>query len=235
MENNSKKITTFRLNLHLTTSATSAEAAETTPDTAADFMFYGSTPEEFDHALSTILDVVTDTAYGGQLNGLREIMDRSTAEFMASAAEQEQPEEEAPAAHDDALDVMRYGQDKPQNPALLIETPPLPTKTEPQTPPRSVEHPHGARGLMFLHCPVCNRTFKQFNKDFTESANCFCGAKIPLDNTIRFEYTCPACGKLTYGRTNIETATIDAGSMNCVCGTPCRELRWDPEVRSFHD
>lgn len=62
-------------------------------------------------------------------------MDRSTAEFMANAAEQEQPEEEAPAAHDDALDVMRYGQDKPQNPALLIETPPLPTKTEPQPPP----------------------------------------------------------------------------------------------------
>lgn len=88
---------------------------------------------------------------------------------------------------------------------------------------------------MFLHCPVCNRTFKQFNNDFTESANCFCGAKIPLDNTTRFEYTCPACGKLTYGRTNVETATIDAGSMNCVCGTPCRELRWDPEVRSFHD
>lgn len=88
---------------------------------------------------------------------------------------------------------------------------------------------------MFLHCPECNRTFKQFNKDFTESANCFCGAKIPLDNTTRFEYTCPACGKLTYGRTNVETTTIDAGSMNCVCGTPCRELRWDPEVRSFHD
>lgn len=140
-----------------------------------------------------------------------------------------------PEEFDHALDVMRYGQDKPQNPALLIETPPLPTKTEPQTPPRSVERPHGARGLMFLHCPECNRTFKQFNKDFTESANCFCGAKIPLDNTTRFEYTCPACGKLTYGRTNVETATIDAGSMNCVCGTPCRELRWDPEVRSFHD
>lgn len=196
-ENTTKNQTTFRLGLHLST------AHGDSADTYADFNFAGSTPEEFDHALGTILDVVTDTVYGGQLNGLREIMDRSTAEFMANAAEQEQPEEEAPAAHDDALDVMRYGQDKPQNPALLIETPPLPTKTEPQT-PRSVERPHGARGLMFLHCPECNRTFKQFNKDFTESANCFCGAKIPLDNTTRFEYT-------------------------------CRELRWDPEVRSFHD
>lgn len=148
-ENTTKNQTTFRLGLHLST------AHGDSADTYADFNFAGSTPEEFDHALGTILDVVTDTVYGGQLNGLREIMDRSTAEFMANAAEQEQPEEEAPAAHDDALDVMRYGQDKPQNPALLIETPPLPTKTEPQTPSRSVERPHGARGLMFLHCPEC--------------------------------------------------------------------------------
>lgn len=122
--------TRFRLNFAL---YTPHDCGGSGPD--ADLSFSGTTPEAFDHALATILDVVTDTIYGGQLNGLREIMDRSTAEFMANAAEQEQPEEEAPAAHDDALDAMRYGQDKPQNPALLIETPPLPTKTEPQTPP----------------------------------------------------------------------------------------------------
>lgn len=122
--------TRFRLNFAL---YTPHDCGGSGPD--ADLSFSGTTPEAFDHALATILDVVTDTIYGGQLNGLREIMDRSTAEFMAKAAEQEQPEEEAPAAHDDVLDVMRYGQDKPQNPALLIETPPLPTKTEPQTPP----------------------------------------------------------------------------------------------------
>lgn len=122
--------TRFRLNFAL---YTPHDCGGSGPD--ADLSFSGTTPEAFDHALATILDVVTDTIYGGQLNGLREIMDRSTAEFMANAAEQEQPEEEAPAAHDDALDAMRYGQDKPQNPALLIETPPLPTKTEPQPPP----------------------------------------------------------------------------------------------------
>ena len=122
--------TRFRLNFAL---YTPHDCGGSGPD--ADLSFSGTTPEAFDHALATILDVVTDTIYGGQLNGLREIMDRSTAEFMANAAEQEQPEEEAPAAHDDALDAMRYGQDKPQNPALLIETPPLPTKTEPPPPP----------------------------------------------------------------------------------------------------
>ena len=93
MENNSKKITTFRLNLHLTTSATSVEAAETTPDTAADFMFYGSTPEEFDHALSTILDVVTDTAYGGQLNHLQEIINQAKADLEAQEDTAEDAEE----------------------------------------------------------------------------------------------------------------------------------------------
>ena len=129
-ENTTKNQTTFRLGLHLSTAH-----GDPASDTYADFNFAGSTPEEFDHALSTILDVVTDTVYGGQLNGLREIMDHSTAEFMANAADQEPPEEEAPAAHDDDLDAMRYAQHKPQNPALLIKTPPLPTKTEPQPPP----------------------------------------------------------------------------------------------------
>ena len=91
-ENTTKNQTTFRLGLHLST------AHGDSADTYADFNFAGSTPEEFDHALGTILDVVTDTVYGGQINGLREIMDRSTAEFMANAAEQEQPEEEAPGS-----------------------------------------------------------------------------------------------------------------------------------------
>ena len=88
---------------------------------------------------------------------------------------------------------------------------------------------------MLLHCPNCNRNFKHFSKEFIQSARCFCGADIPLDNTARFEFECPTCGKRTFGRTNIETATIAAGSMNCVCGTNCHELRWDPDARSFHD
>lgn len=122
--------TRFRLNFAL---YTPHDCGGSGPD--ADLSFSGTTPEAFDHALATILDVVTDTVYGGQLNGLREIMDRSTAEFMANAAEQEQPEEEAPAAHDDALDVMRYGQDKPQNPALLIRDAAAPDQDRTPDPP----------------------------------------------------------------------------------------------------
>lgn len=173
--------TWFRLSLDL---HTPHDRGGSNPD--SNMSFSGTTPEAFDHALATILDVVTSTVYGGQLNGLQEIIDRSTAELRADS-------------------------EKAQHGA------------------------QGAKGLMLLHCPGCGRTFKSFSKDFVEATKCFCGAEVPLLDTARFEFTCKSCGKLTYGRTNIETATIDAGSMNCTCGTPCRELRWDPEVRSFHD
>ena len=67
--------TRFRLNFAL---YTPHDCGGSGPD--ADLSFSGTTPEAFDHALATILDVVTSTVYGGQLNGLQEIIDRSTAE-----------------------------------------------------------------------------------------------------------------------------------------------------------
>lgn len=77
--------------------------------------FSGTTPEAFDHALATILDVVTSTVYGGQLNGLQEIIDRSTAELRASSEK----------AQDDAQQPKR-------NPALDVDTPKISTVTEPR-------------------------------------------------------------------------------------------------------
>lgn len=230
-ENTTKNQTTFRLGLHLSTAHDDPAS-----DTYADFNFAGSTPDEFDHALATILDVVTSTVYGGQLNGLQEIIDRSTAELRADSEK---------AQHGAATleDILRQeppeddAQQPKRNPALDVDTPKISTVTEPRPSfaPLSKPGALGAKGLMLLHCPGCGRTFKSFSKDFVEATKCFCGVEVPLLDTARFEFTCKNCGKLTYGRTNIETATIDAGSMNCTCGTPCRELRWDPEVRSFHD
>lgn len=230
-ENTTKNQTTFRLGLHLSTAH-----GDPASDTYADFNFAGSTPDEFDHALATILDVVTSTVYGGQLNGLQEIIDRSTAELRADSEK---------AQHGAATleDILRQeppeddAQQPKRNPALDVDTPKISTVTEPRPSfaPLSKPGAQGAKGLMLLHCPGCGHTFKSFSKDFVEATKCFCGAEVPLLDTARFEFTCKSCGKLTYGRTNIETATIDAGSMNCTCGTPCRELRWDPEVRSFHD
>lgn len=223
--------TWFRLSLDL---HTPHDRGGSNPD--SNLSFSGTTPEAFDHALATILDVVTSTVYGGQLNGLQEIIDRSTAELRADSEK---------AQHGAATleDILRQeppeddAQQPKRNPALDVDTPKISTVTEPRPSfaPLSKPGALGAKGLMLLHCPGCGRTFKSFSKDFVEATKCFCGVEVPLLDTARFEFTCKSCGKLTYGRTNIETATIDAGSMNCTCGTPCRELRWDPEVRSFHD
>lgn len=207
--------TWFRLSLDL---HTPHDRGGSNPD--SNLSFSGTTPEAFGHALATILDVVTSTVYGGQLNGLQEIIDHDVSELRASSEK----------AQDDAQQPKR-------NPALDVDTPKISTVTEPRPSfaPPSKPGARGAKGLMLLTCPSCHHTFKHFARENTDKVKCFCGTEVPVDNTTRFEYTCPACGKLTYGRTNVETATIDAGSMNCVCGTPCRELRWDPEVRSFHD
>ena len=59
--------TWFRLSLAL---HTPRDKGGSNPD--SNLSFSGTTPEAFDHALATILDVVTSTVYGGQLNGLRE-------------------------------------------------------------------------------------------------------------------------------------------------------------------
>lgn len=124
-ENTTKNQTTFRLGLHLST------AHGDSADTYADFNFAGSTPEEFDHALATILDVVTSTVYGGQLNGLQEIIARSTAELRADSEK---------AQHGAATleDILRQeppeddAQQPKRNPALDVDTPKISTVTEPR-------------------------------------------------------------------------------------------------------
>lgn len=109
-ENTTKNQTTFRLGLHLSTAH-----GDPASDTYADFNFAGSTPDEFGHALATILDVVTSTVYGGQLNGLQEIIDHDVSELRASSEK----------AQDDAQQPKR-------NPALDVDTPKISTVTEPR-------------------------------------------------------------------------------------------------------
>ena len=213
-ENTTKNQTTFRLGLHLST------AHGDSADTYADFNFAGSTPEEFDHALATILDVVTDTVYGGQLNGLQEIIDHDVSELRASSEK----------AQDDAQQPKR-------NPALDVDTPKISTVTEPRPSfaPLSKPGAQGAKGLMLLTCPGCHHTFKHFARENTDKVKCFCGTEVPVDNVARFEFTCKQCGKLSYGWTNIESAVIEAGALNCVCTATAPEMIWHPATREFHD
>lgn len=104
--------TWFRLSLDL---HTPRDKGGSNPD--SNLSFSGTTPEAFDHALATILDVVTSTVYGGQLNGLQEIIDRSTAELRADS-EKERDDVQQPTPK--------------RNPALDVDTPKISTVTEPR-------------------------------------------------------------------------------------------------------
>lgn len=221
--------TWFRLSLDL---HTPHDRGGSNPD--SNLSFSGTTPEAFDHALATILDVVTSTVYGGQLNDLQEIIDHDVSELRASS-------EKAQNSAATLEDILRREppeddtQQPKRNPALDVDTPKMPTVTEPRpsfAPPKPSAR--GAKGLMLLTCPGCKHTFKHFARENTDKVKCFCGTEVPVDNVTRFEFTCKKCGKLSYGWTNIETATIEAGALNCVCLAPAPEMRWNPTARKFH-
>lgn len=220
--------TWFRLSLDL---HTPHDRGGSNPD--SNLSFSGTTPEAFDHALATILDVVTSTVYGGQLNGLQEIIDRSNAEFRAN----HEKAQDGAATLEEILRSEQPKDDAQQpkaNPALGVTTPKIPTVTEPRpsfTPSKSGAQ--GAKGLMLLTCPGCKHTFKHFAREATDKVKCFCGAEVPVDNVARFEFTCKQCGKLSYGWTNIETAAIEAGALHCVCTATAPEMIWHPAARKF--
>lgn len=220
--------TWFRLSLDL---HTPNDRGGSNPD--SNLSFSGTTPEAFDHALATILDVVTSTVYGGQLNGLQEIIDRSNAEFRAN----HEKAQDGAATLEEILRSEQPKDDAQQpkaNPALGVTTPKIPTVTEPRpsfTPSKSGAQ--GAKGLMLLTCPGCKRTFKHFAREATDKVKCFCGAEVPVDNVARFEFTCKQCGKLSYGWTNIEAAAIEAGALHCVCTATAPEMIWHPAARKF--
>lgn len=227
--------TWFRLSLDL---HTPRDKGGSNPD--SNLSFSGTTPEAFDHALATILDVVTSTVYGGQLNGLQEIIDHNVSELRADS----EKAQHGAATLEDILrqeppeDDAQQPKPKPKpkrNPALDVTTPKIPTVTEPRPSfaPPSKPSARGAKGLILLTCPGCKHTFKHFAREATDKVKCFCGTEVPVDNVTRFEFTCKKCGKLSYGWTNIEAAVIEAGALNCVCLAPAPAMTWHPAARKY--
>ena len=107
-------------------------------------------------------------------------------------------------------------------------------KTAPPKKPVSWLTPVGAKGLMLLRCPKCKSEFVQFLREPQTTNECRkCGAKIPLDALARFEFTCPACKKASYGRTNVEDAEIANEKFSCVCGRSIPKLTWNPAKRCY--
>lgn len=90
------------------------------------------------------------------------------------------------------------------------------------------------KGLMYLRCPKCKNEFVQFLREPQTTNECRkCGAKIPLDALVRFEFTCPDCKKVSYGRTNVEDAEIVNEKFSCVCDRSIPKLTWNPAKRCY--
>ena len=103
---------------------------------------------------------------------------------------------------------------------------------ETKLPPPVADRPHGAKGLMKLHCPDCGNRFGVFLKDYQEAINCKCGHLFDLTAPLaRFYFTCPYCEKEAWGKTNAEDAGV---TIRCVCGGDI-DLEWDPEHREYRN
>lgn len=126
---------------------------------------------------------------------------------------------------DSAPEAEKSVTSEPKQAAPVVSTA---DKTPPKK-PVSWLTPVGAKGLMLLRCPKCKSKFVQFLREPQTTNKCRkCGAKIPLDALARFEFTCPDCKKVSYGRTNIEDAEIKNQKFSCVCGRSIPKLTWDP-------
>lgn len=131
---------------------------------------------------------------------------------------------------DSAPEAEKNVPNEPQQAAPVVSTA---DKTPPKK-PVSWLTPVGAKGLMLLRCPKCKSEFVQFLREPQTTNECRkCGAKIPLDALARFEFTCPACKKVSYGRTNIEDAEITNQKFSCVCGRSIPKLTLDPAKRCY--
>lgn len=88
----------------------------------------------------------------------------------------------------------------------------------------------GVKGVVQLRCPACGNVFGKFLHDRMESCDCRCGHVIGLTGPLaRYSFTCPSCGKYSYGRTNLEDAEI---TVRCACREEV-SLMWNPEAREY--
>ncbi len=117
--------------------------------------------------------------------------------------------------------------------------PDLPAETAAAEEPKaeSKRPENRVKGMLLVRCPECHGRFVTVARDYVSETGCSCGHKVQLgkSNTTRFEFTCKACNKLNYGRTNIDEADIPAGSISCFCGVPGPELIWRPDIREYRE
>ena len=94
----------------------------------------------------------------------------------------------------------------------------------------SDKRPEGARGLLRLYCRECGNTFGTFLKELQSEITCRCGHHIDLTVPLaRYRFTCPHCGKESWGKTNLEDPELTA---RCICGEDV-VMRWNSKEREY--
>jgi len=89
---------------------------------------------------------------------------------------------------------------------------------------------NGVKGFILLRCQACGNTFKLFQREPKKRVFCKCGHCVDLAVPLaHFQCTCAKCGKQSWGKTNIEEASIE---VRCSCGNPIT-LNWYPEDRQY--
>lgn len=151
---------------------------------------------------------------------------KATAEEIAKAKKTIQrlmneyaPVAKAPAPADDPVEPEMESQAPTGSPEQEGETDPPPEKK-----------PDGARGLLRLYCRECGNTFGTFLKELQSEITCRCGHHIDLTVPLaRYRFTCPHCGKESWGKTNLEDPELTA---RCICGEDV-VMRWNSKEREY--
>lgn len=113
-------------------------------------------------------------------------------------------------------------------PAPEVEPEEQPETTQPA--PEEKKHRPAYKTLYRLHCNTCNSTYLKGILNTQTETECQCGASIDLSDAADFEYTCPACKEVWFGK-----ATTYEPNFTMVCGK-CRTksvLRWDKSKRMY--
>ncbi len=122
--------------------------------------------------------------------------------------------------------AMKY-REKPEPAAEPVEEP-IEEPTQPA--PEEKKHTPAYKTLYRLHCNTCNSTYMKGILNTQTETECQCGASIDLTDAAAFEYTCPACKEIWFGK-----ATTYEPNFTMVCGK-CRTksmLRWDKGKKMY--
>lgn len=122
--------------------------------------------------------------------------------------------------------AMKYREEP--KPASEPASEPAPDPAQPA--PEEKKHPSAYKTRYRLHCNTCNSTYMKAILNTQQTTECSCGESIDLTDAADFEYSCPQCGEIWFGK-----ATTYEPNFTMMCGK-CRTksmLRWDKNKKMY--